>query len=75
MFILLPYMVLEIAFAVGVWLSVGQKRNLRLTAALPFAVGLRGTFLEEVMHLAYIAVTALLILLRRYLSLICSSRL
>jgi hypothetical protein len=34
------YLVLKIAFAVGVWISAGQKRAVRITAALLFASGL-----------------------------------
>jgi hypothetical protein len=38
--ILTLYAVLEFPFALGVWLSAGQKRSLRLTAVLLFALGL-----------------------------------
>lgn len=34
------YMVLKIAFAVGVWMTAGQKRSLRITAGLLFASGI-----------------------------------
>jgi hypothetical protein len=38
--ILTLYGVLEFPFAVGVWLSAGRKRSLRITAVLVFALGL-----------------------------------
>ena len=34
------YSVLKIAFAVGIWMSAGQKRSLRITAVLLFAWGI-----------------------------------
>jgi hypothetical protein len=37
---LTPYAVLEFPFAVGVWLSAGTKRSLRITAVLLFVLGL-----------------------------------
>ena len=38
--LLIPYTVLKIAFALGVWWSAGQKRTLRITASLLFAWGI-----------------------------------
>lgn len=38
--ILILYGVLEFPFAIGVWLSAGQKRSVRLTAVLLFVLGL-----------------------------------
>jgi hypothetical protein len=36
------YVVLQMAFAIGVWMSAGTKRALRVTAALLFAAGVVG---------------------------------
>ena len=38
--LLIPYTVLKIAFAMGVWWSAGRKRTLRITASLLFAWGI-----------------------------------
>src|SRR4249919_3972042 len=40
----IPYTILTIAFAWGVWLSAGQNRHLRITGALLIAYGLLGVF-------------------------------
>ena len=40
----IPYTILVIAFALGVWISAGQNRSLRITGRLLIAYGILGAF-------------------------------